>query len=222
MTNAFIPEVLQDLTPESRAARLFEYYYCSRNDDGSPRFSGSRFDSLGKHASDDSAANEITAEDIAAVLCLGVNIPGDAVVKLLECNKSQISELLGQIPVNVSLWDSDQAEVEAKSSASNKLWNELKSIHGIKAVKVSKLMARKRPRLIPIYDRRIQAALKLSSATGYWTIYRNLMLASVNGKPLYEGLQELVAASKVGPNVTALRACDVILWSHESDFNLPS
>ena len=213
MNDVDVPEVLQDLSPGSDAAKLLKSYYQKTTNSGLPYFSGARFNTLGIDSSGDNKPDEITAEDVAAVLCLGVNLEGRAIVDLLENKRDKISRLLQKLPRNTNLWDESQAAIERKGSDANEVWKLLRSIEDIGPVKASKLMARKRPRLIPIYDQWIDKALNLGSSRGYWTKYRNLMLMEVRGGMIiHEALEALVLSLGLQETVSPLRACDAILW----------
>lgn len=213
MSDVYVPEVLQNLSPESAAAKLLRSYYQTTTKSGLPYFSGARFNALGIDSLGDNKTDEITAEDVAAVLCLGVNLEGRAVVDLLENRRDKIGILLQKLPCDTNLWDESQATIEKKGSDANNIWKLLRSIKGIGPVKASKLMARKRPQLIPIYDRWIDEALNLGgSSKGYWTKYRDLMLTEINEEPLHITLQNLIIESELDVSITPLRACDVILW----------
>lgn len=206
-------EILRDLSRDSDAAKLLLDYFTSTKSNGLPVFSGSRFDLIGNTSDDPARTNAITAEDIAAVSCLGVNISGNAAVDLLEHKNSDIANLLEEISFEADLWDASQAHIEDGDNAASVLWILLREVDGVGPVRASKLMARKRPRLIPIYDKWIDEALGLGGSKGYWKKYRELMLeAPSQGAPLYEQLRGLVTLLDIPETITPLRACDVILW----------
>jgi hypothetical protein len=79
----------------------------------------------------------------------------------------------------------------------------------------SKLMARKRPRLIPIFDTVVARELGLNGAVGYWRGMRE-GLASQDGAR-HAWLKHLGEAAGVGPTVTPLRVLDVVVWMHGKD-----
>lgn len=234
MNSVEVPEILQDLSPNSDAAKLLGNYFAATWEDRAatqiddtpiqkapPFFSGARFNEiLLADGATDPAPYEITAADIAAVSCLGVNLPGRTVVELLEHRSGSIFDHLTNIDNDVDLWHPSQAGIEdkdkeGKDTHANQLWKLLNEIWGIGPVTASKLMARKRPRLIPVYDKWIKQALHLNGPNDYWTKYRNLMLSSPSGDaPLQAELKKLLQDLKLPDSVTPLRACDVILWYH--------
>lgn len=216
MREVQVPSILRDLSPESDAAKLLRDYFTSEQRDGVPRFSGSRFESLTPNSTIETQAFEITAEDIVAVQCLGVGFTGNQVIEILEEKRRAINDLLlepGMEP-NATLWADSQAEVEAPSSPGNRLWDLLKTPrnNGIGPTRASKIMARKRPSLFPVYDKWVAEALKRKNAKRFWTTYRDLMLTDIDGAPLFQHLQRIAVEVSLPQEVTALRVCDVILW----------
>ena len=207
-----VPEILRDLSENSDAAKLLKSYYYSTSQTRRALFSGSRFNTLGHSAAGDAKPDEFCPADIAAVLCLGVRLKGDAVVDLLECRKDAVRKHLGELRQDADLWDPDQVDIEQKGGHASELWRLLREVVDIGPVKTSKLMARKRPRLIPIYDKWVGSVLRLESSEGYWTKYRDLMLTEEDGVPLHVRLQDLIVEAGLSEAVTPLRACDVILW----------
>lgn len=216
MPDTRLPEILEDLSLGSDAAKLLHDYFTAEIRAGVPHFSGARFELLSPSWRDKTQAFEITPEDIVATQCLGVEFKGRQIIELLEEKRVRITELLkdSRISPNAQLWDDNQEDVEAQDSPANQLWRLLKrpKNNGIGATKASKLMARKRPNLFPVYDKWVKAALGRKNADGFWKTYRELVLIDIDGKPLHEHLQQLVDELSLPREVTPLRACDVILW----------
>lgn len=233
-----VPEILHDLSASSRAADLLKEYFGPARPGQIPRYSGSRFESFPNAGVSQGSPYEITAEDLLAVQCLGVKFKGDQVLWILDVNRERISDLLAQISTESLLWDDDQADIERDAvgggapSAANELWGILRFPDrdsargkgrgsGVGPTKTSKLMARKRPDLFPIFDSRVRRMLGAADSRKWYTRYRNLMLTDVAGGPLHEQLAALVddlkeeANSGVPQSLTVLRACDVILWMEE-------
>ncbi|SNU01224.1 hypothetical protein SAMN06298212_10848 [Ruaniaceae bacterium KH17] len=203
-----IPEILLD---EDLPAELLRDYFNLRNPQTLPYFSGAKFETLGHRWDQASTTNKITPEDLLAVSCLAVNIPGRAAINILEEQKKDITKLLEQIPdTSLTLWDARESDIDT-SSAMNNLWNLLNSNHNMGPTTISKLMARKRPNLIPIFDSVVSSALDLKKSTNHWTTMRDLMVTSVEGELLHIRLQRLVDKIELD-YVTPLRAFDVIVW----------
>jgi len=116
---------------------------------------------------DKSWPNQIFAADIAMTTIMNSKMDGDNLSYLIR-NKDQIEKILKTIPVDVSLVDLPFPEAEAY------LKPLFKTIiaKGIKMSKVTKLLYLKRPRLIPILDRYVMAAL--------WEDYGNDSISGIN------------------------------------------
>ena len=84
----------------------------------------------------------------------------------------------------------------------------LRGLPGIGRTIASKLMARKRPRLVPIYDKVLRRVMGLEE--GQW-VPLNLALRA-DGQALQKRLLGLRDAADVPAAVSALRVLDVIAW----------
>lgn len=119
-------------------------------------YDGRRYDELG-----DGDPDRFTAEDVVAVSSLSVQIPITYSWRLLRDDADSLNELLRQVPRQLDLWDAGDGVVGPGSPA-DRLWQCLKSFgkhggdDGDAWVTAGKLLARKRPRLIPIYDNRVR------------------------------------------------------------------
>jgi Family of unknown function (DUF6308) len=87
------------------------------------------------------------------------------------------------------------------------MWEEPSlSRHGIQWVTAGKLLARKRPRLIPVYDDVVRLAL--GAPGSYWT---SLWEAFRDGDRLRIPLEEIRSAADV-EWMSLLRVLDVVIW----------
>ena len=102
--------------------------------------------------------NEITERDIVAVSMLGVNIPAPVAIWLLEDGRSAVSELLRAIPAEADICENGELldpgrETEALwRLLGNGCWPDPIHSNGMGTTKISKLLAAKRPNLVPIFD----------------------------------------------------------------------
>lgn len=164
-------------------------------------FAGATFDTLGEHN-----PNHITVEDLLAVTLLDVRIPPLAVRGLLESDADPVHRLLVDIDAKTDLWSRNRAE---PLQAANELWEWLRRYPDVDTVIAGKLMARKRPRLIPIVDRVVTDTLQ-SEHGAYWE-----PLAQILGDP--DRPDRLVRLNYLrpdglSPQVTPLRILDVAVW----------
>jgi len=206
----FLPEY------EPLAKALLQDYFDTEKSDPAQLFSGAHFETLTGRWDTEVPSGKITAGDLAAVSCLSVNVPGLAAVEILHKQADAISKLLQKLPpTSDTIWGVQAVTLE-KGHPAWDLWDLLHGIPGLGTTTTSKIMARKRANLIPIYDSVVSAVLGIGS-TNHWDIMRNLMLSVVAGKPLHQRLADLVANLNLEA-VTPLRAFDVIVWYANNDW----
>lgn len=75
----------------------------------------------------------------------------------------------------------------------------------------SKIMARKRPRLSPIYDSVVGPLMGLNTSDSQWRVWHT---ALTDGTSLPERLRTIPEISGVDPRISELRTMDVVLWMH--------
>ena len=246
MTND-VPDILLDLGVESKAARHLRAYFRPAKSGSIPKYSGSRFETFPDGAAGLESPNDITAEVLLAVQCRGVRFTGDQALWILDVKRGEITRLLKQFPIGTvphHLWDEDQVDIETNRgegfegmSSATQLWQTLSRLpvshqgfdeagekrHGVGPTRTSKLMARKRPDLFPIFDSRVKKMLGARNSSHWYERYRDLMLTEQGGVALYRRLGELTQnlksddGSGVPVNLTVLRACDVILWMEQRE-----
>jgi hypothetical protein len=84
----------------------------------------------------------------------------------------------------------------------------LKTVHGIEWVVANKLLARKRPRLLPVYDNDVRDLL--GAPTDFWASLRETLAA--DDQALHRRLLNIRDEAGVGDDVSALRVFDVVCW----------
>ena len=198
------PADLRRFVDDDAIGRLVEYFQ-------SGRFTGGRFDRLAGGGDRTNIADVFTSDDVVAVSLLGVRIPGAPALALLDDQNRTYARLLQQIPVGVDLWRADEADVGPGSHA-DELWKALVRLPGINWVTAGKLLARKRPRLIPVYDRVVKAALGRSHADEWW---RPLRQALIDDPKLVAHLSVLRDQAHIAGTVSLLRVLDVCIWMQD-------
>lgn len=173
-------------------------------------YTGAHFETLGGlwSATDRYA---ITPADIVAVSTLSVDVPAGASIRLLGDDSATVTALLREIPTDLDLVHAAD-EVIGPGSAASRLWELLRAYPGMGQTKTSKLMARKRPGLIPIYDSVVKRVLEVPDSSGHWAGLRAELQA--DGRALHERALRLRKDAGLGDHVTALRVIDVVLWMH--------
>ena len=181
--------------------------------DYATNYTGAWFDRL----ADVDHPNQITAQDIVAVSTLGVDIPANKSIWILGPGSEAITALLTQIPQHQAIWHPD-ANLESTGPAW-KLWNLIKSTDnswppghgGVATTKLSKLLAAKRPDLIPIHDALIDQALFDAKIANYWAPWTRL-----HRSPQGQQLRDLATSARdnadIGEYLGPLRIIDIVIW----------
>jgi hypothetical protein len=179
---------------------------------------GRNFDTLCGGGARPETQDRFVADDVVAVALLSVDIPPAAIVTLLDEKRELLSGFLqahvGEqsdtraLPLDQDLWDVDKSLIKPGSQA-DKLWHELDAIEGIGWVTTGKLMARKRPRLIPGFDRVIRACLMPKKSNTWWV---SLHDAVDQDRGIVTRLEELKADAELPDEVSLLRVLDVAVW----------
>lgn len=202
--NEDITQRLHQYLDEDAVDRLKRYFL------GPNLFTGRWFERLSGGGDRPEVADHFSADDLVAVSMLGVTIHPTAALRVLEDPAGEFTALLREIPTGTDLWEAPAALV-AEGSAADTLWRQLKDIDEIGSVISGKLLARKRPRLIPIYDRIVRAAV---GAPDNWWLALHAALQSVS---LRERLTYLRSHSDIGEDISLLRVLDVAIWMAGED-----
>jgi hypothetical protein len=103
------------------------------------------------------------------VQCLNVAVPAQVSLNLLEGHLGiQVSGLLRNIPATVELGESGARDHVLPRSPADQAWQLLKEQDGVGWVIAGKLMARKRPRLIPVWDHVVRCAMGRPQSVWLW------------------------------------------------------
>lgn len=194
-TEAFVGRVDAALGPP--AWDLVQAYF--DRDEG---FAADTFDTLG-----DNPGDQITADDLLAVTLLDVRFRPESVRNLFGHAARRASVLLRAVPGDVALWHAEDEHLAAAQDA----WNFLRTQPGIGWVIAGKLMARKRPWLVPIFDGVIREALR-PPRRRFWASMR-AALADDDRRNRIDRLRPPGLTMKV----TTLRLLDVAVWMRHSN-----
>lgn len=176
----------------------------------SGRFTGGQFERFAGGGDRGAAANLIDSDDIVAVSLLSVPIPGRALLEILGDRSARLSELLAEVPTDRDLWEVGD-DVIGSSSPVSQAWSLLMEVPGVGWVRAGKLLPRKRPRLIPVYDRVVKTALARPDGGGFWCALRDLLR---DAPGVRDRLAEIRTEAVVGEDISLLRVLDVVLWMH--------
>jgi hypothetical protein len=164
--------------------------------DPTSRYAGNTFLGL--------APNEpytVSVADLLAVTLLDVNPPAAVVRELLPGGRlaNHTSALLARVPLGVALWE----VTDTDPAWSKALWSLLKDAPGVGSTIAGKIVARKRPELIPIVDSVVTGRLECVTGT-YWTTFRQILRD--------HGRRARIAS--LAPHTPVLRALDTLMWMH--------
>lgn len=219
-------------TPDAR-----QYLICYFNDeDGKDGYSGRKFHALkapdGTGAwvctSSNPCEREETCVSVWDLLSLGllaVGLNGRAIINLLEGPIHEtIAEELHEIwnhsnGSTPSIEDIDfHVFLTEQKPALRTIWDQRKSkqLPQVGPVRISKLMARKLPHLVPIYDSLVARAFEEAGSTNNWN--RDHWKKTVDlfeSDPFVDHLKELSGTESVPDGTSLLRVMDVVVWMHQ-------
>jgi hypothetical protein len=183
-----------------------EVYYGPRV--GEPGFfTGSLFDAWHSTLTRDSEADRFTADDLIAVTFLSVNVPPRAAYCVLVEQADRFNGLLAEIGP-----DRDLADEPRPSKGSSPAWRLYDALRGLKLglgpTKASKLLARKRPGLVPIYDDVIGRVTQTMQRQ-WEPLWCKL---NEQDQKLHRRLLGLQGTPGVPENLSPLRILDVVAW----------
>lgn len=222
-----LPAILSD-GHQSEAAGLVSEYYTGVLNSGRVR-TGARFDTWAGGGDAPEVMNRVTADDLLAASFLSVDFSHRAAIGILETRRTDIAALLSQIPADLDLADLGQDEFKSvlgEGSPAWELWDLLRGKSegkpdekwGIGPTKASKILARKRPRLIPIWDSIVSKVTGVDSSLTQWTDWHAQLTAE--DKKLAKQLDDIQAQAHVPFAFSRLRTLDVVLWMHGKDTGL--
>lgn len=193
---AFIDTVLKAVRLDDTPSLLERYF--ADDAPGGARFTGRWFE---RHAANTDPFR-FEAGDLLAVEALSVQVPPEAAASLLLASGTVYDALLRQLPVGVPLWEVNPVVLDGPAS---ELHAALDQLPGVGWVTAGKLMAAKRPGLIPILDEKVRT-LATPPEGQFWASMRELLVAVTRR----EEIERHLAAAP--GHVTLLRRIDVVLW----------
>lgn len=208
-----IPDELRD---EDVAAGLVRAYFADDPATGRPRYSGSYFERLGGGGDRPEVAYQLTAEDLLAVSMLSVSVVRYYALHVLDYRGREISGLLARIPLGVTLADDEAGGLVAEGGPAWDLWHLLRHVrprprdrNTLGPVAAGKLLARKRPQLIPVYDSHVKKVLQRRSNDQSW--WRDLRCQLRKDPALVRELEAVRTRAEAG-HLSLLRTFDIMCW----------
>jgi hypothetical protein len=180
-------------------------------------YTGRFFEPLAARSDPDS----FEASDLVAVSCLSVDIyPEVAGWLLVGEGHRQTADLLAvlEVPPCGSLRDYDLAN----NGAALALWQLLSDQRQLGPTRVSKLLAAKRPHLVPIYDNFVADALlppEHRRNWQWWGPWRDLLLGP-EGEEISKAVNDIRTEANVPrgqlDRLSELRVLDIVVWMAEA------
>ncbi|MBS2965648.1 hypothetical protein KGA66_21535 [Actinocrinis puniceicyclus] len=185
-------------------------------------FSGTAFDTYPAPAGTE---NQITDSDLVAIAMLGIRVTGHEALWITRYHAADIQQLLTRIPAQARIDGQTSGDLLQPDDAAWKLWALLRDVHDrtksvrLGPVAAGKLLARKRPELIPIADSRTARVLNRPQPGADKRWWEDVRSASLDPKPAADGLPlwSFLASLRDeagASHLTILRVLDILVWMH--------
>lgn len=197
------PDILKPGRFDDAVAHLKNYFH---EDD----YSGSFFERLGGGGDRSEVANQIAADDIVALSMLAVPVKQGWVARLLleGPTAGKVNDLLAQIPTSLSIAETAGRKALADNQPAAELWSVVSGLKYFGRVRTSKVLARKRPHLIPIYDSVVRSQFGAQGVSDQWQ-----GICALFEQPDFSVHLELLRdTSGIGEDISLLRVLDVVVW----------
>lgn len=158
--------------------------------------------------------NRFEASDVLAVEALSVKVLPEAASVLLLTEAEQFNSLLRQIPRDQNLWEVGRLTVMEHCPATELHGLLRRKLPDVDWVTAGKLMAAKRPKLIPILDSKVQELIRPPDGLFWVTLYDEL--ADESRRAAISN-----ACRSAPPHVSLLRRIDVALWMAATQSSTP-
>lgn len=204
-----VGQVMRILEDDRACRDLRRYFGVGLGEGELPASTGGRFELLDGGGDRDDSCNLFTASDILSLEMLSVQLPPRATLALLEgALRNASAAYLERIPTSVPLWDKDAAELISDRGPAVGLWHLLESQSGVGWVTAGKLLARKRPALIPVYDDIVRCAF--GRPKEFWKALRAVLRQ--DGGSFRTVVENLKERAGLPEQITPLRTLDVAVW----------
>jgi hypothetical protein len=165
-------------------------------------FTGGFFDDLGHRGEPDPTPDQLAPADLLALEMLDARVAPEHIPWLLE--DPEIRVALARIPADARIWDDDPAALTDPW----RLADLVRERHGLGESTITKLLARKRPHLIPVVDDVVSGALQPTRAGSAW-LWRGLRERL--GDPALRDRLADIAIEADGPGLASLRVLDIAI-----------
>jgi hypothetical protein len=180
--------------------------------DRDSHYAADTFNTLGVNEAD-----SLGEDDLLAVHLLGMDFDPQSVRRLLTAGatQDQVGRLLSDIDQDVQLWDE---EADSSLEPARALWDLLNKLQGVGPVTAGKLIARKRPRLIPIYDSEVGRYYETADGEFWSTLQSALRQDDLPDKIERALRPKALEGGEIEAQVTTLRLLDVAVWMRQKGY----
>lgn len=174
------------------------------------RFTGGYFELIASGSTD---PNRFDPVDIVSLWALSI----DPTAKMIH---QIVGELNNDIEPLLRAWPDEELaglsierlhQLDTGDMGLDKVWDILAGVPQIGPTTASKLIAKKRPHLVPIYDSVIKRALGISGSGDHWLVMHALL--NLDGGTLQQRLVKLSETDE-GRGLSPLRVFDILVWKH--------
>ncbi|MEV4144579.1 DUF6308 family protein [Amycolatopsis sp. NPDC049691] len=168
---------------------------------------GRWFDRYAGGGDEPSVAHTVTEADVLALNFLSITSLATVAIDATMTHALRIRELLEQIPPDLPMHEAPWSTYEPGAPAF-RLWELFRQCGGNhRPVTASKLLARKRPHLTPVYDSQVRAVLKAPASPWHclWTWFHTDPTRA-------RAVEELRKEAGGIDDISLLRCLDVVLW----------
>lgn len=146
------------------------------------------------------------SSDLVAVGLLDVKVPPSGVRAMLAEKAASFNDALAAIDPEVTLWADDDEQVQEALVQATQLSRLLTAITGVGSTTSSKLLARKRPNLVPINDSVIRRLLGVQPTDDFPRLLRAALRT--------DGIIPLIRDARPSEfsGLSELRILDIALW----------
>jgi len=172
-----------------------------------PRYTGRWFERFAGGGDRPDIADTVTEADVLALNFLSITDLANVAIDTMITYAAEITELLEQIPANLAMHEAPWTTY-APGSPTSRLWWLFKRCGGKdRWVTANKLLARKRPHLLPVYDSQVKAVLDTpgSAWACLWTWFQADSRRA-------EAVAKMRDQANGTEGISLLRCVDVILW----------
>lgn len=192
---------------DDRAIAVLRHYFKPLSGENAG-FTGGAWDTFDPSGSRASTSDEFTAEDLVACALLSAPIPGRAAIDLLDRRKDHFAGLLEGIGPDKDFIEAGDPDGPGKAALNELFWD-LRGLPGVGLTRTTKLLARKRPRMVPIVDGVLKKVV-FNGGSSYWGPLHRALIAEDHA--LWGQLERLKVQADLPSSVPTVRVFDVLAW----------